>query len=89
MKLWYIIPVLLFAMGASCERKPTIEMPKYPANLLVECPELKPLVLDEAINGIALGEYYKNNIADNKQYADCATIHNELVRFIKQQQKEK
>ena len=86
MKAWYLIPILLLTMGASCQKKPDIQTPKYPANLLVECPELKQLVIDEKIGGITLGEYYKSKIAENKQYADCATIHNELVRFIKKQQ---
>lgn len=89
MKLYYAIPILLMLMGASCQRKPDVEEPKYPANTLVECPELKEFVIDQQIDGVLLEKYYLEKSGLNKQYADCATIHNELVRFIKQQQKKK
>jgi len=87
MKKLLMIIALVPLMGASCERRPTIEPPKYPANALVECPELQQLVIDEKIDGTTLRDYYIDRTNLNKQYADCATIHNELVRFIKTQQK--
>lgn len=88
MKLHYLIPVLFLLMGASCSKtKP--ESVSYPLNTLVECPELQEIVMEADATGITLGEFYLHEGKVIKQYADCATIHNELVRFIKKQQKKK
>jgi hypothetical protein len=87
MKLYYAIPVLLMLMGASCQVK--VDSPNYPANTLVECPEIQKLVVDAQSKGVTLKDYYLAKSELNKQYADCATIHNELVRFIKEQQSKK
>ena len=90
MKILYAIPVLLMLAGASCEhRSEQLPPPNYPPNTLTLCPEIQQLVYDEKLNGIQLGEFYKEKLDLNKQYADCATIHNALVKFIKQQQEEK
>lgn len=87
MKIIYAIPVLLMLSGASCQTK--VDMPDYPANTLIECPEIQKLVVDAQANGVPLKDYYLAKSELNKQYADCATIHNELVRFIKEQQAQK
>ena len=84
-KILFAIPIMLMLMGASCQTKP--DMNNYPPNTLVECPQLKETVLAANAQGISLGEFYLDDGKLVKQYADCATIHNELIRFIKQQQK--
>ena len=84
MKLYYAFPILLMLMGSSCQTK--VDPPNYPANTLVECPEIQKLVVDAQSKGVTLKDYYLAKSELNKQYADCATIHNELVRFIKEQQ---
>ena len=87
MKPIYMLPLLIALAGASCQTK--VDAPDYPANTLVECPEIKKLVVDAQAAGVPLKDYYLAKGELNKQYADCATIHNELVRFIKKQQSEK
>ena len=88
MKLYYVIPILLLLMGASCSpTKP--DGVDYPLNTLVECPELKEIVIEADASGVDLGEFYVHDGKVVKQYADCASIHNELVRFIKQEQTKK
>lgn len=87
MKLYYILPILLMLAGASCQ--PRVDAPDYPENTLVECPEIKELVIDAEKQGVPLKGYYFAKGDLNTQYADCATIHNKLVRFIKEQQSKK
>ena len=87
------IPVILMLMGSSCSpTRPDIGAgadPEYPANTLTECPGLTALVVDSGIDGVKLREFYLDSNSVDKQYADCATIHNELVRFIKSEQEKK
>ena len=87
MKIVYLVPLLIAVAGASCQTK--VNLPNYPANTLVECPELELLVIDAESKGVSLKNYYLDSSRADKQYADCATIHNELVRFIKKQQIQK
>lgn len=86
------LPIMLMLAGASCQPRPDVDAgadPEYPANTLTECPELTALVVDAKIDGVQLREFYLDSNNTDKLYADCATIHNELVRFIKSEQEKK
>lgn len=85
--LW--IPLLLIVSGfTSCGGTRSTSV-NFPPNTLVECPEIKKLIIDEKVDGVRLKDYYIARGELNSQYADCATIHNELVRFIKSEQNNK
>lgn len=86
----FALPMLLLLAGASCSpTKPNTDagaLPEFPPNTLVECPELVQLITDATIDGVRLKDFYVDSNSTDKQYADCASIHNELVRFIKLEQ---
>lgn len=88
----FALPIMLMLAGASCQTKPDSDagdLPEFPANTLTECPELEMLVVDAALDGVQLKGFYIDGNSTDKQYADCATIHNQLVRFIKSEQEKK
>tara|TARA_R110000868_G_scaffold372012_1_gene635793 strand:- start:1119 stop:1397 length:279 start_codon:yes stop_codon:yes gene_type:complete len=89
MKQLLILPVLLLLGGCPVATNPFVKMPDYPPTVLQECKELEQTVIDATADGVSLEVFYKEKIALNKQYADCASMHNELIRFIKKQQDKK
>ena len=89
MKQLLILPVLLLLGGCPAATNPFVNMPDYPPNVLQECKELEQTAIDATADGVSLEVFYKEKMSLNKQYADCASMHNELIRFIKKEQDKK
>lgn len=91
--LLFALPILMMLAGSSCSpTRPDADagaLPEFPPNTLTECPELALLITDAEIDGILLKNFYIAGNDEDKQYADCATIHNQLVRFIKAEQEKR